>query len=142
MQKTVRLEARTDQGKVKTTELITVRRPVMAGTLAEIGLTLAEAKARLSKLQARMLCDQVAEYSVRCRVCPDCGVLQPLKDRRTRRLQTLLRCSTSPAGVSRPGKLRPGRRLGWRAPPFDEAYHRVDLLRDFLDAAPWGVLGT
>jgi hypothetical protein len=39
MQGTVRLEARTDQGKVKTTELITVRRPVMAGTLAEIGLT-------------------------------------------------------------------------------------------------------
>src|SRR3954471_17505398 len=82
MQGTVRLEARTDQGKVKMTELITVRRPVMAGTLAEIGLTLAEAKARLSKLQARMLCDQVAEYSVRCRVCPDCGVLQPLKGHR------------------------------------------------------------
>src|SRR3954463_11205883 len=92
MQGTVRLGGRTDQGKVKTTELITIRRPVMAGTLAEIGLTLAEAKARLSKLQARMLCDQVAEYAVRCRVYPDCGVLQLLKDRRTRRLQTLLRC--------------------------------------------------
>src|SRR3954449_12024364 len=101
MQKTVRLEARTDQGKVKTTELITVRRPVMAGTLAEIGLTLAEAKARLSKLQARMLCDQVAEYAVRCRGCPDYGVLPPLKDRRTRRLQILLSCSTFPAGRSR-----------------------------------------
>jgi hypothetical protein len=36
-----------------------------------------------------MLCDQVAEYAARCRVCPGCGVLQPLKDRRTRQLQTL-----------------------------------------------------
>jgi hypothetical protein len=36
-----------------------------------------------------MLCDQVAEYAAYRRVCVDCGVLQPLKDRRTRRLQTL-----------------------------------------------------
>src|SRR5215210_8381547 len=89
MQWTVRLEARTDKGEVKTTELVTFRRPAMASTLAEIGLTLAEAKALLTKLQASMLCDQVAEYAAHRRVCPDCGVLQPLKDRRTRRLQTL-----------------------------------------------------
>jgi len=31
----------------------------------------------------------VNEYAAHCRVCPACGVLQPLKDRRTRRLQTL-----------------------------------------------------
>src|SRR5215217_469555 len=89
MQWTVRLEARTDQGEVKTTELVRFGRPAMAGTLAEIGLTLAEAKALLSKLQASILCEQGAEYAARCRVCPDCGELQPLKDRRTRRLQTL-----------------------------------------------------
>ena len=142
MQWTVRLEARTDKGEVKTTELVRFGRPAMAGTLAEIGLTLAEAKALLSKLQARMLCEQGAESAARCRVCPDCGVLQPLKDRRTRRLQTLLRCSTFPAGRSSPGTLRSRSRPGLRAPPFDEAYHRVELLRDFLDAAPWGGLGT
>src|SRR3954466_8060206 len=106
MQGTVRLEARTDQGEVKTTELVRFRRPVMASTLAEIGLTLAEAKARLSKLQGSMLCDQLAEYAARCWVCPDCGVPQTLKDRHTRRLQTLLRCSTFPAGRSSPGTLR------------------------------------
>jgi hypothetical protein len=44
MQWTVRLEARTDQGEVKTTELITFGRPAMASTLAEIGLALAEAR--------------------------------------------------------------------------------------------------
>jgi len=89
MQWTVRLEARTDKGEVKTAELVTFRRPAMASTLAEIGLTLAEAKALLTKLQASIVCDQLAEYAAHRRVCPDCGMLQPLKDRRTRRLQTL-----------------------------------------------------
>ena len=86
---TVRLEARTNRGEVETTELATLSRPAMGGTLAEIGLTLAEAKALLAGLQASMLCGQVAEYAGRRPVCPECGVLQPLKGRRTRRLQTL-----------------------------------------------------
>jgi len=89
MQWTMQLEAKTDQGEVKTTELLTFSRPSLAGTLAEVGLMLAEAKALLAKLQASMLCGQVAEYAARCRLCPACGVLQPLKDRRTRRIQTL-----------------------------------------------------
>jgi len=39
MRWTVRLEARTDQGEVKTTELVTFSRPAIVNTLAEIGLT-------------------------------------------------------------------------------------------------------
>ena len=89
MQWTVQLEARTDQGEVITTELLTVSRPAMASTLAGLGLLLAEAKALLAKLQASMLCGQVAEHVAHSRLCPACGVLQPLKDRRTRRIQTL-----------------------------------------------------
>ena len=89
MQWTVQLEARTEQGEVKTTELLTFSRPAMASTLAGLGLMLAEARALLARLQASMLCAQVAEYAAHCRVCPACGVLQPLKDRRTRRIQTL-----------------------------------------------------
>ncbi len=89
MQWTVRLEARTSAGEVKTTELVTFSRPAMISTLAEIGLMLAETKTLLAKLQAGMLCGQVAEYAALCRVCKECGVPQPLKDRRTRRLQTL-----------------------------------------------------
>jgi len=50
---------------------------------------LSETKALLAKLQASMLCGQVAAYAAHHRVCAACGVLQPLKDRRTRRLQTL-----------------------------------------------------
>jgi len=89
MQWTVRLEARTSAGEVTTTELVTFSRPGVVSTLAEIGLMLAETKTLLAKLQASMLCGQVAEYAAHHRVCAACGVLQPLKDRRTRRLQTL-----------------------------------------------------
>ena len=89
MQWTVRLEAKTSQGEVKTTELATFSRPGVVGTLAEIGLVLAETKTLLARLQASMLCGQVAAYVAHHRACAACGVLQPLKDRRTRRLQTL-----------------------------------------------------
>jgi len=85
----VRLEARTSQGEVTTTELVTFSRPVVVSTLAEVGLVLSETKALLAKLQASMLCGQVAEYAAHHRACVECGALQPLKDRRTRRLQTL-----------------------------------------------------
>ncbi len=89
MQWTMRLEARTSTGEVRTTELVTFSRPAVVGTLAEVGLMLSETKTLLAKLQASMLCGQVAEYAAHHRACAACRVLQPLKDRRTRRLQTL-----------------------------------------------------
>ena len=64
MQWTVRLEATTSAGEVKSTELVTLSRPAIVGTLAEIGLVLAETKALLARLQASMLCGQVAEGTV------------------------------------------------------------------------------
>ena len=89
MQWTVRLETTTSAGEVTTTELVTFSRPGVVSTLAEVGLVLAETKTLLAKLQASMLCGQVAEYAAHHRVCAACEVLQPLKERRTRRLQTL-----------------------------------------------------
>jgi hypothetical protein len=89
MQWTVRLEARTDQGEVETTELVTFNRLVADGSLAELGLALSEAKAVMAKLQVTMVQSQLAEYAARHRICPQCRVSQPLKDRRTRRLQSL-----------------------------------------------------
>ena len=89
MQWTVRLEALTSAGEMKTTELATFSRALVNGTLADVGLVLSETKMLLAKLQASVLCGQVAEYAAHHRACAACGVLQPLKDRRTRRLQTL-----------------------------------------------------
>jgi len=89
MQWTVRLETRTSAGEVTTTELVTFSRPGVVSTLAEVGFVLDETKTLLAKLQASMLCGQVATYAAHHRACAACGVLQLLKDRRTRRLQTL-----------------------------------------------------
>jgi hypothetical protein len=77
MQWTVRLEARTDRGVVKRTELVTFNRPVVDGTLADLGLALSEAKAVLAKLQASMVQSQVVEYAACHRVCLRCRVPQP-----------------------------------------------------------------
>jgi hypothetical protein len=71
------------------TELVTFSRPAVVSTLAEVGLVLSETKVLLAKLQASMLCGQVAAYAAHHRACVGCGTLQPLNDRRTRRLQTL-----------------------------------------------------
>lgn len=51
---------------------------------------LAEIKTLLFKLQASMLCVQVVAYAAQHRFCAGCWVLRTLKERRTRRLQTLL----------------------------------------------------
>ena len=56
MQWTVRLETTTSAGEVKSTELVMFSRPAMVGTLAEVGLMLAETKVLLARLQASMLC--------------------------------------------------------------------------------------
>ncbi len=49
MQWTVRLESRTSQGEMTTTELATFSRPGVVSTLAEIGLVLAETKVLLAR---------------------------------------------------------------------------------------------
>ena len=74
MQWTVRLETRTDGGEAETTELVTFSWPVVAGTLADLGLALAEAKAVLAKLQGIMVQSQVTRYVACHRVCPHCRV--------------------------------------------------------------------
>ena len=89
MQWTVRLETRTDGGEAEITELVTFSRSVVAGTLADLGLALAEAKVVLAKLQGIMVQSQAAEYAAYHRVCSHCRVPRPLEDRRSRRLRTL-----------------------------------------------------
>ena len=116
MQWTVRLEARTDQGKTEITELVTFSRPVVEGTLADLGLALAEAKAILAKLQGIMVQSQMAEYAACHRACPHCQVPQPLKDRRTRRVQTLFGTVEVEAPRFRVCRCRPLAPMGERCP--------------------------
>ena len=75
-----------------------------------------------------MLCGQVAAYAAHHRVCAACGLLQPLKDRRTRRLQTLFgtieveaprfkvcRCRQAVDGGQNPRKSGAQCLIGWFA---------------------------
>ena len=89
MEWTIRLEAKTGWGGVATVEVVSIARPVLAATADDVGLSLAEAKSLLTRLQEAMVRRQVAEYLHCRRVCPDCLTFQPVKDRRQRRLQTL-----------------------------------------------------
>jgi hypothetical protein len=66
----------------ETTELVTIGRPVVDGSLPDLGLARSEAKAVLAKLQVIVVQSQVAEYVACHRVCPQCRVPQSLKDRR------------------------------------------------------------
>jgi hypothetical protein len=90
MEWTIRLEAKTGWGEVETVEVVSIARPVLAATADDVGLSLAEAKSLLTRLQEAMVRRQVAEYLHCRRVCPDCLTFQPVKDRRQRRLQTCL----------------------------------------------------
>ena len=60
MQWTARLEARTSTGEVKTTELVTLSRSSVIGTLAEIGLMLAETKTLFARQCAKLWDDYAA----------------------------------------------------------------------------------
>src|SRR5450631_2381967 len=84
----IRLEARTGWGEVTTCEIGTLRRGLGDLTADGIGLALAEAKSLLAELQ-QIVQSQVDEYITCARVCSDCMKLRPLRDRRTRTLQTL-----------------------------------------------------
>ncbi len=113
MQRTVRLEARASGGEVTTTELVTFSRPVVVSTLAEVGLVLSDTKTLLAKVQASMLCGQVAEYAAHHRACVGCGTLQPLHDRRTRRLQALFGTVEVEAPRFRMCRCRPSATQEW-----------------------------
>src|SRR3712207_319733 len=89
MEWTIRLEVKTGRGDVESLALATITRPAAMAAAAEVGLSLAEGKALLARLQAEMVRRQLAEQVARGRVCPRCRAALRIKDRRPRRLQTL-----------------------------------------------------
>ena len=89
MKWTIRLEARTEWGEATSYEIGALRRGIDDLTADGTGLTLREAKVLLAELQRRIVQSQIDEYVACARVCADCTKLRRLRDRRTRRLQTL-----------------------------------------------------
>ena len=60
MEWTIRLEVKTGRGEVERIDLATITRPAAVAAAAEVGLSLAEAKALLAGLQASMVRRQLA----------------------------------------------------------------------------------
>jgi hypothetical protein len=72
MEWTIQLEMKTGWGDVETVKLARITRPVMAATMADVGLSLTEAKALLARLRETMVRGQVDEsarpFTARCSV--------------------------------------------------------------------------
>lgn len=89
MQWVLKLEARSGWGEVETIEVGRFERRVLGLTAEELGLTLGESKTLLGELARLVLQTQVEEFITSDRICGSCLGLRRLRDRRTRRIQTL-----------------------------------------------------
>jgi hypothetical protein len=89
MEWVVKLEAKSGWGEVETIEVGRLERRVVGLTAEEVGLTLAEGKNLLGELARLILQTQMEEFTTCARVCTDCMKLRRLRDRRTRKIQTL-----------------------------------------------------
>lgn len=89
MEWTIRLESKSGWGEIQSVDLLTIKRPGLDLSSEEVGLAIAESKDLLYQLQQQMVQDQAWEYASCRRVCPDCYGLCRIKDRRTRKIQTV-----------------------------------------------------
>ena len=55
----------------------------------EIGLSVEDGKKIMAALQTAVVTQEADAYTLFRRVCPDCGVLRPVKDYTTRRIRTV-----------------------------------------------------
>jgi hypothetical protein len=73
MQWTIILEATTGWGERTCTPVYTFSRPTLDLKPEQVGLTLAEAKTLLARLQEQLIRQQADEYATCRRVCPSCS---------------------------------------------------------------------
>ena len=55
----------------------------------EIGLSVDDGKKIMAALQTAVVSQEAASYTLFRRICPDCGLLRPVKDYTTRRIRTV-----------------------------------------------------
>ncbi len=85
----IKLEVKTCSGEIHEVEIATLSRGTVSATDEDIGLSLAESKAILAALQHAIVTTQIDEYVASRQVCKSCQAFLPIRDRRTRKLQTL-----------------------------------------------------
>jgi hypothetical protein len=89
MEWVVKIEIKNGWGEVETIEVGKLTRRPTGLAAEEFGLTLAEGKNLLGELGRLILQTQMEEFITWARVCGGCQKLRPLRDRRTRKVQTL-----------------------------------------------------
>ena len=89
MEGRIKLEVKTCSGEIHEVEIATLSRRTVSATDEDIGLSLADSKAILAAMQHAIVTTQIDEDVASCQVCKSCQALLLIRDRRTRRLQTL-----------------------------------------------------
>src|SRR4051812_28784996 len=82
------VEAQAD-GEERCADVMKINRPEDLGDIADLGLTLAEAKLLLGGLQREIVAAQAKSHAVRRPDCPSCGGVCRVKDYRERVVATL-----------------------------------------------------
>ena len=85
----VRLVKTDAEGETRCSDVMAFERPNGLHTLAELGLTLAEAKQLLAAVQQQIVAEQAADHTAHVPTCPDCGSFCRVKDYRPRAVATL-----------------------------------------------------
>jgi hypothetical protein len=137
----VRLVEAAAGGEERCADIMTIDRPDDLTDIANLGLTLAEAKRLLAGLQQEFVATQARSHAVRRPDCRSCGGVCRVKDYRTRAVATLFgqvmvrlprfRCA-------RCGKIEPG--IGWPSrcqstPELDQLQAHLSALMAYRPAA-------
>lgn len=99
MKITIRVEVTTDYGETATFEVCKIDRPYRELEPAKVGLSLAEGKDVLHELQKIMVAMQAEEVCMLRRFCTHCHRFLDLKDRRIRKVDTLVPCRFAVLGL-------------------------------------------
>jgi hypothetical protein len=85
----VRLVKIDAEGETRCSDVMAFERPNGLRTMADLGLTLAEAKQLLAAVQQQVVAEQAADHTADVPTCPDCGSSCRVKDYRPRAVATL-----------------------------------------------------
>jgi hypothetical protein len=121
------------EGEGSGTDLMEISRPDGLGDIADLGLTLAEAKLLLANVQREIVAAQTRDHIVRRPVCPRCDAVCHVKDYRDHAVATLFGRVTVRLPrfrCSRCGGIETG--LGW--PSHCRSTPELDRLRAHLSA--------
>jgi hypothetical protein len=88
------------EGEERCTDVMEIIRPADLGDIADLGLTLADAKLWLAGLQQVIVTGQAKDHAARRPACPRCGAVCHVKDYRERGVATLFGRVTAASAIS------------------------------------------